>query len=54
MGGMGFTPLYSPSRFSLKFKENRVDVKVIQGPEGGKNGKLSCKKKGSRCLEVTV
>ncbi|XP_077769580.1 unconventional myosin-Ia isoform X1 [Canis aureus] len=47
-------PVTVTEKFSLKFKENRVDVKVIQGPEGGKNGKLSCKKKGSRCLEVTV
>ncbi|CAD7676790.1 unnamed protein product [Nyctereutes procyonoides] len=47
-------PVTVTEKFSLKFKENRVDVKVIQGAEGGKNGKLSCKKKGSRCLEVTV
>lgn len=43
-----------PSRFSVRFKEGSVDVKVIEGPGGGANGKLSCKKKGSHCLEVTV
>lgn len=43
-----------PSRFSVRFKESSVAVKVIQGPKGGENGKLSCKKKGSHGLEVTV
>lgn len=43
-----------PSRFSVRFKESSVTVKVIQGPRGGENGKLSCKKKGSHGLEVTV
>lgn len=38
----------------MRFKENSVAVKVIQGPVGGDNSKLHCKKKGSRCLEVTV
>lgn len=38
----------------MRFKESSVAVKVIEGPEGGKDGKLRCKKKGSRCLEVTV
>lgn len=42
------------SRFSVRFKESSVSVKVIQGPRGGENGKLSCKKKGSHGLEVTV
>uniref|UniRef100_A0A8C9MDT3 Unconventional myosin-Ia n=1 Tax=Panthera tigris altaica TaxID=74533 RepID=A0A8C9MDT3_PANTA len=41
-------------KFSVRFKESSVAVKVIQGPEGDRNGKLKCKKKGSRCLEVTV
>ncbi|EFB28870.1 hypothetical protein PANDA_004108, partial [Ailuropoda melanoleuca] len=47
-------PVTVTEDFSLRFKESSVAVKVIQGPEGGRNGKLSCKKKGSRCLEVTV
>ena len=38
----------------MKFKEGSLTVKVIQGPGGGGTGKLSFKKKGSRCLEVTV
>uniref|UniRef100_A0A5F8ANZ3 Unconventional myosin-Ia n=1 Tax=Macaca mulatta TaxID=9544 RepID=A0A5F8ANZ3_MACMU len=38
-------------KFSMRFKENSVAVKVIQGPVGGDNSKLHCKKKGSRCLE---
>ncbi|XP_011781459.1 PREDICTED: unconventional myosin-Ia isoform X1 [Colobus angolensis palliatus] len=41
-------------KFSVRFKENNVAVRVIQGPAGGDNSKLHCKKKGSRCLEVTV
>ncbi|XP_055103717.1 unconventional myosin-Ia [Symphalangus syndactylus] len=41
-------------KFSVRFKENSVAVKVIQGPAGGDNSKLRCKKKGSHCLEVTV
>ncbi|XP_039079056.1 unconventional myosin-Ia [Hyaena hyaena] len=41
-------------KFSVRFKESSVAVKVIEGPEGGKDDKLRCKKKGSRCLEVTV
>lgn len=47
-------PFVSPSRFSVKFKEGNVTVKVTQGPRGNGNGKLSCKKKGSHGLEVTV
>lgn len=31
-----------------------MTVKVIQGSQSHENGKLSCKKKGSRSLEVTV
>lgn len=53
--GTSFAFLSVPrSRFSVRFKERSVAVKVIQGPKGGENGKLSCKKKGSRGLEVTV
>lgn len=44
----------SPSRFSVRFKDGSVAVKVIQGPEGSRNGKLICKKKGSHSMEVTV
>ncbi|XP_004401757.1 PREDICTED: unconventional myosin-Ia [Odobenus rosmarus divergens] len=47
-------PVTVTENFSVRFKESSVAVKVIQGPEGGRNGKLSCKKKGSRGLEVTV
>ncbi|XP_059040872.1 unconventional myosin-Ia [Mustela lutreola] len=47
-------PVTVTENFSVRFKESSVTVKVIQGPEGGTNGKLSCKKKGSRGLEVTV
>ncbi|XP_073069504.1 unconventional myosin-Ia isoform X1 [Manis javanica] len=47
-------PVTVTERFSVRFKEGSVDVKVIEGPGGGANGKLSCKKKGSHCLEVTV
>ncbi|KAI5759417.1 MYO1A [Gulo gulo luscus] len=47
-------PVTVTENFSVRFKESSVTVKVIQGPEGGRNGKLSCKKKGSRGLEVTV
>ncbi|XP_021060664.1 unconventional myosin-Ia [Mus pahari] len=41
-------------KFSVRFKEGSVAVKVIQGPEGGGNKKLICKKKGSNAMEVTV
>ncbi|XP_027451585.1 unconventional myosin-Ia isoform X1 [Zalophus californianus] len=47
-------PVTVTENFSVRFKESSVAVKVIQGPEGGRNGKLSFKKKGSRGLEVTV
>ncbi|XP_060020737.1 unconventional myosin-Ia [Lagenorhynchus albirostris] len=47
-------PVTVTEEFSVRFKESSLAVKVIQGPGGGGNGKLSCKKKGSRCLEVTV
>ncbi|XP_005680371.2 PREDICTED: unconventional myosin-Ia [Capra hircus] len=47
-------PVAVTEEFSVKFKEGSLTVKVIQGPGGGGTGKLSCKKKGSRCLEVTV
>lgn len=50
---LGFS-VSSPSRFSVRFKEGSVAVKVIQGPEGGGNRKLICKKKGSNAMEVTV
>ncbi|XP_004647104.1 unconventional myosin-Ia [Octodon degus] len=40
--------------FSVRFKESKVAVKVVQGPGSGGNSKLICKKKGSHCLEVTV
>ncbi|XP_066114820.1 unconventional myosin-Ia isoform X2 [Saccopteryx bilineata] len=41
-------------QFSVRFKESNVVVKVIQGPTGNGNGKLSFKKKGSHSLEVTL
>ncbi|XP_076776623.1 unconventional myosin-Ia [Arvicanthis niloticus] len=41
-------------KFSVRFKEGSVAVKVIQGPQGKGNGKLICKKKGSNSMEVTV
>lgn len=44
----------SPSRFSVRFKDSSVAVKVIQGPEGAGNSKLTFKKKGSHAMEVTV
>ncbi|XP_045867483.1 unconventional myosin-Ia isoform X2 [Meles meles] len=47
-------PVTVTENFSVRFKESSMTVKVIQGPEAGRNGKLSCKKKGSRGLEVTV
>uniref|UniRef100_A0A8D1IWD1 Unconventional myosin-Ia n=2 Tax=Sus scrofa TaxID=9823 RepID=A0A8D1IWD1_PIG len=47
-------PITMTEEFSVKFKEGSVAVKVIQGSQGGGKSKLSCKKKGSRCLEVTV
>ncbi|XP_042554711.1 unconventional myosin-Ia [Dipodomys spectabilis] len=40
-------------KFSVRFKDKSVAVKVIQGPVGGGKNKLICKKKGSH-LEVTV
>ncbi|XP_036312507.1 unconventional myosin-Ia isoform X1 [Pipistrellus kuhlii] len=47
-------PVTVAEQFSLRFKEGNVTVKVIQGPAGNASGKLSCKKKGSHGLEVTV
>ncbi|XP_057558147.1 unconventional myosin-Ia [Hippopotamus amphibius kiboko] len=47
-------PVTVTEEFSVRFKESSLAVKVIQGPGGGGNGKLSFKKRGSRCLEVTV
>ncbi|XP_020734070.2 unconventional myosin-Ia [Odocoileus virginianus] len=47
-------PVAVTEEFAVKFKEGSLTVKVVQGPGGGGTGKLSCKKKGSRCLEVTV
>ncbi|XP_054436230.1 unconventional myosin-Ia [Pteronotus mesoamericanus] len=47
-------PVSVTEQFSVRFKESDVTVKVIQGPHGEENGKLSCKKKGSQSLEVTV
>lgn len=47
-------PVTVTEKFSVNFKEGSMVVKVIQGPGGGGNGKLSCKKKGHQCLEVTV
>uniref|UniRef100_A0A8B9WIV0 Unconventional myosin-Ia n=1 Tax=Bos mutus grunniens TaxID=30521 RepID=A0A8B9WIV0_BOSMU len=47
-------PVTVTEEFSVKFKEGSLTVKVIQGPGRGGTGKLSFKKKGSRCLEVTV
>lgn len=38
----------------MRFKDGSVAVKVIQGPEGSRNGKLICKKKGSHSMEVIV
>ncbi|XP_048205888.1 unconventional myosin-Ia [Perognathus longimembris pacificus] len=40
-------------KFSVRFKDKSVAVKVIQGPVGGGKNKLICKKKGNH-LEVTV
>ncbi|XP_012509789.1 PREDICTED: unconventional myosin-Ia isoform X2 [Propithecus coquereli] len=47
-------PVTVTDQFLVRFKEGSVTVKVIQGPRGDGNSKLSCKKKGSHCLEVTV
>ncbi|XP_037019433.2 unconventional myosin-Ia [Artibeus jamaicensis] len=47
-------PISVTEQFSLRFKQSDVTVKVIQGLKSGENGKLSCKKKGSHSLEVTV
>lgn len=47
-------PITVTDKFTVKFKEGNVTVKVIQGSSGGGTGKLSCKKKGSQSLEVTV
>ncbi|XP_036157736.1 unconventional myosin-Ia [Myotis myotis] len=47
-------PITVAEQFSVKFKESNVTVKVTQGSGGNGNGKLSCKKKGSHGLEVTV
>ncbi|XP_036886159.1 unconventional myosin-Ia [Sturnira hondurensis] len=47
-------PVTITEQFSVRFKQSDVTVTVIQGPQSGENGKLSCKKKGSHRLEVTV
>ncbi|XP_037702009.1 unconventional myosin-Ia [Choloepus didactylus] len=47
-------PITVTENFSVRFKEGSVTVKVVLGPGGGEDGKLSCKKKGSGRLEVTV
>nr|XP_023395329.1 unconventional myosin-Ia [Loxodonta africana] len=47
-------PVTVTEEFSVRFKERSVAVKVTQGPGGGRDSKLSCKKKGSHGLEVTV
>lgn len=47
-------PVTVTEQFSVKFKENQVTVKVIQGPAGSGKSKLSFKKKGNHSLEVTV
>ncbi|XP_066225554.1 unconventional myosin-Ia [Saccopteryx leptura] len=47
-------PVTVTEQFSVRFKESNVVVKVIQGPTGNGNGKLSFKKKGSHSLEVTL
>ncbi|KAM8802063.1 unconventional myosin-Ia isoform 1-T1 [Rhynchonycteris naso] len=47
-------PFTVTEQFSVRFKESNVAVKVIQGPPGNRNGKLSFKKKGNSSLEVTV
>ncbi|CAH6778561.1 unconventional myosin-Ia [Phodopus roborovskii] len=47
-------PVTVTENFSVKFKESSVAVRVTQGPQGNGNGKLVCKKKGSRSMEVTV
>lgn len=44
----------SPLRFSVRFKEGTLAVRVIPGPEGSENRKLICRKKGSNSMEVTV
>ncbi|KAM5333548.1 unconventional myosin-Ia [Glossophaga mutica] len=47
-------PVSVTEQFSVRFKQNDVTVNVIQGPQSDEKGKLSCKKKGSHSLEVTV
>ncbi|XP_049737533.1 unconventional myosin-Ia [Elephas maximus indicus] len=47
-------PVTVTEEFSVRFKERSVAVKVTQGPGGGRDSKLSCKKKGNHGLEVTV
>ncbi|XP_069907560.1 unconventional myosin-Ia isoform X1 [Oryctolagus cuniculus] len=47
-------PVTVTENFSVRFKESSVAVKVTQGPGDGENNKLSFKKKGGNCLEVTV
>ncbi|XP_004429340.1 PREDICTED: unconventional myosin-Ia [Ceratotherium simum simum] len=47
-------PITVTEEFSVRFKKGSVDVKVTQGPGGAEDSKLSCKKKGSRRLEVAV
>lgn len=43
-------------KFSVRFKEGSVAVRVVQGPAGSGSGnrKLTCKKRGSDTMEVTV
>lgn len=47
-------PVTVTEKFSVRFKEGSVAVKVTQGPQGSGNRKLTCKKKGSSSMEVTV
>lgn len=47
-------PVTVTEKFSVRFKEGNVAVKVTQGPQGSGNRKLTCKKKGSSSMEVTV
>lgn len=47
-------PVTVTEKFSVRFKEGSVAVKVTQGPQGSGNRRLTCKKKGSSSMEVTV
>lgn len=47
-------PVTVTEKFSVRFKEGSVAVKVTQGPQGSGNRKLTCKKKGSSSMEVTL